>query len=515
MNIRFRFKTIAIRTLVLLAALLLLFILLAGYRIRDRHPGYLVDVTITSGEPGPIRAGFGVRSITPLIEDTWNDVDGNSKYEPKKGDSYNDNNGNGKFDAYWLAGFHNRRPANGIHDSVWARTVVIDDGTTRIALISLDAIGLFYDQVIDIRKRIPEYLNIDYCMVASTHVHEAPDLMGIWGESPLKSGINPDYLEMVIAQAAASVEDAVNNLEEVTLRFSIDEDGALPTVKDTRPPIVHDPGIYLIEAVRRDGSTKGTMVSWANHPETLWSGNLLITSDFPHFFRKGIEESTGGVCVYFNGAIGGLITTHPTVTIVHPHTGKELKEATFEKAEAQGIILTELALTAMAQPFDSIAHGTIEIVAETFTLPFQNRMFRLAAVIGLMERGMRGWFQVATEMAVIRLGPLSILTIPGEIYPEIVNGGIEAPEGRDFDIQPVEVPPLRELMPGDFKMVIGLANDELGYIIPKSQWDNKAPWLYLSERATYGEVNSLGPETAPIIHAKAVELLQKLSTNGK
>ncbi len=506
-----RFKKIAIRTAVVIAAIVLLFMLLAGYRIRDRHPGYRVDLTIQSNEPGPIMAGFAALSITPVIEDTWNDVDGNSRYEPKKGDTYNDNNGNGKFDAYWLAGFHNRRPANGIHDSVWARTVVIDDGTTRIAMISLDAIGLFYDQTIDIRKRLPADLGIDYCMVASTHVHEAPDLMGIWGESPLKSGINKAYLEMVVAQAVASVEVAVADLEAVTLRFSIDEDGALPTVKDTRMPIVHDPAIYLMEAVRADGATKGTMVSWANHPETLWSGNLLITSDFPHFFRQGIEEAKGGICVYFNGAIGGLITTHPTVTIVHPHTGEELKEATFAKAEAQGIILTELSLAAMEQPFDSLSHGSIELAAETFTLAFKNRMFRMAAVIGLMERGMRGWFQVATEMAVIKLGPLSLLTIPGEIYPEIVNGGIEAPEGQDFELSPVEIPPLRELMPGSFKMVIGLANDEIGYIIPKSQWDNKAPWLYNSERATYGEVNSLGPETAPAIHGKAVELLNRLA----
>ena len=506
-----RLKKIAVRIAVVIAAIVLLFMLLASYRVRDRHPGYHVDLTIKTSEPGRIMAGFSALSITPVIEDTWNDVDGNAKYEPKKGDTYNDNNGNGKFDAYWLAGFHSRRPANGIHDSVWARTVVIDDGTTRIALISLDAIGMFYDQVIDIRKRLPASLGIDYCMVASTHVHEAPDLMGIWGESPLKSGINKAYLELVTAQAVASVETAVADLEAVTLRFSIDEDGALPTVKDTRMPIVHDPSIYIMEAVRDDGSTKGTMVSWANHPETLWSGNLLITSDFPHFFRKGIEEVKGGICVYFNGAIGGLITTHPTVTIVHPHTGEELKEATFAKAEAQGIILTKLSLAAMEQPFDSLSYGSIELAAETFTVAFKNRMFRLAAVIGIMERGMRGWFQVATEMAVIKLGPLSLLTIPGEIYPEIVNGGIEAPEGQDFPLSPVEIPPLRELMPGSFKMVIGLANDELGYIIPKSQWDNKAPWLYNSERATYGEVNSLGPETAPAIHAKAVELINRLA----
>src|SRR5690606_373515 len=36
-----------------------------------------------------------------------------------------------------------------------------------------------------------------------------------------------------------------------------------------------------------------------------------------------------------------------------------------------------------------------------------------------------------------------------------------------------------------------------GYIVPKSEWDNQEPWLYLDEDDTYGEENSLGPETAP------------------
>ena len=48
-------------------------------------------------------------------------------------------------------------------------------------------------------------------------------------------------------------------------------------------------------------------------------------------------------------------------------------------------------------------------------------------------------------------------------------------------------------------MVIGLANDEIGYIIPKRQWDEKPPYCYGRKKPQYGEINSLGPETAPLI----------------
>ena len=40
--------------------------------------------------------------------------------------------------------------------------MVIDDGRTRIAIIALDAIGFFHDDVVDVRKRIPESAGIDY-----------------------------------------------------------------------------------------------------------------------------------------------------------------------------------------------------------------------------------------------------------------------------------------------------------------------------------------------------------------
>jgi hypothetical protein len=115
-----------------------------------------------------------------------------------------------------------------------------------------------------------------------------------------------------------------------------------------------------------------------------------------------------------------------------------------------------------------------------------------------------------TELAVFKIGPVSFVTVPGEIYPEIINGGIEAPEGNDFGIEPVEVPPVREKMPGKYKFVVGLANDEIGYIIPKSQWDVNAPFTYGREKSPYGEENSPGPETAPVLHRNLLEMLEEL-----
>lgn len=90
--------------------------------------------------------------------------------------------------------------------------------------------------------------------------------------------------------------------------------------------------------------------------------------------------------------------------------------------------------------------------------------------------------------------------VTSEIYPEIVNGGIERVPGGNFSVEPVEVPPLRELMPGRIKFIFDLANEEIGYLIPKSEWDRQPPNLYGAKKKIYGEINSVGPDAAGQIH---------------
>jgi hypothetical protein len=223
-----------------------------------------------------------------------------------------------------------------------------------------------------------------------------------------------------------------------------------------------------------------------------------------------MKSGIGGVCVYANGAVGGLMTTHPSLPVKDPFTGEEFKEPEFKKAEAQGKQLSLVALNAMENPVETINEAGITLIVRTIPLKIDNTLFKLGAAIGVMKRGTMRWMKMRSELAVAKIGPISITTIPGEIYPELINGGVESPEGNDFDIQPVEVPPIRDMMPGKYKFVFGLANDEVGYIIPKSQWDVQEPYTYGRDNSPYGEENSLGPETAGVIHRNLQEMLEEL-----
>ena len=493
------------------------------WNLRDRHSGYEVDLNLKGADtPGTIKVGFAALPITPEVVDTWNDINGDAKFREKEGDTYNDNNNNGKFDAYWIAGFSNQRAANGVHDDVWARVVVFDDGQTRLALVSLDAIGFRHDDVVDIREMIPADANIDYAIISSTHTHESNDLIGIWGQSPLKSGVNQDNMQYVKSQVVKAITQASGKLRPAKLSISQDLTGASPLVMDTREPMVMDPGLRMIQAIDAEtNATLGTLVAWANHPETLWSDNLYISSDFPHYLRDCIEKGVydgdtliqpgvGGISVYINGAIGGLMTTRASMPLDDPFLDTTYTEASFDKVKAQGQRLAMLALKAMETPDTLIEKANISLRAKTIELPLENLTFRLAAMFGILDFGMTGWFKVRSEVAAFTVGPASFLSVPGEIYPELVNGGVEAPEGQDYKIDPIESPPLRELMPGKFRFVIGLSNDELGYILPKSQWDEEAPYTYEDDDSPYGEENSIGPETAPLLYDEFKKILNEL-----
>jgi hypothetical protein len=492
--------------------------------LHNRHSGYRININIKHSQENNLRVGFSAVTITPVIPDTWHDVNGDAQYNPEDGDTFTDGNGNGKFDPVWMAGFQNRRAANGIHDNLWARTLVIDDGTSRISITVLDAIGFMYDEVIDVRQRIEPDMGITYSLFASTHTHEAPDLQGLWGEGFLKSGINPEYLSFIKDQCYESIKQAVASMQPAFMIFAEEKDKLSHLVTDTRKPEVTDHGLRLILAINPEtGHAIGTLIAWANHPETLWNKNLLITSDFPHYVREAVEkgiysndslviEGLGGTAIYINGAIGGLMTTPPEMTVRDPFTSSKYKEPSFEKAQAQGHQVARVVLETLNNSTDTLKRGNINLTARTVELPLTNKIFQLGVSLGILERSVSGWMNLQTELSFFTLGPASFVTMPGEIYPELINGGIESPEGADYGIAPLEVPPVRELMPGKYKFIFGLTNDAIGYIIPKSEWDVKEPYLYDEEESPYGEINSVGHDTAPLLYGSLKKMI--LPVNG-
>ncbi|MDP4657099.1 MAG: hypothetical protein NWS90_08015 [Algoriphagus sp.] len=495
----------------------------AGYQFRDRHSGYQTDVSLYRSAD-IIQAGFSKVDLTPIDFETWEDVDRDSKYVPEKGDRFVDANGNGEFDAIWLAGFHNSRPAQGVLDKLWARAMVLESGDVSLALCVIDMIGFGNDEVIATRKLIQEkYPGLDYVVISSTHVHSAPDLMGMWGPSEYVRGVNPDYMKYVQEGISKAIGEAYSTRRPAHFKFAQEPERLKDLVGDTRPPFVLDAGLQLMQVLdAQTGSTLGTLMNWGNHPETLWLENIQISSDFADPWRNFVEDGipvsdnltepgVGGVAIFLNGAVGGLMTTHPDQVIKDPYTGIIYQEQTPEKLLAQGKALAKVTLETLndssLKVYSSLDLG---IRARSISLAMDNSLFQLAAFVGIFDRGFVGWKKIRSEISAWKLGPATFVHVPGELYPEILHGGIESPNGADFKIDPVEVPALKEKIPGQYIFFSGMSNDMIGYIVPKSQWDVNPPFSYDYQDRPYGEINSLGPETAPKIHGEVLSILKDL-----
>ena len=496
---RSRFRVWAGRMGLALLGLGLLFTGRVAYSLRDRTQGYSIRLDIppqAAGTNAPdFRVGFGRVDITPKV-------------------------GQGA-PPVWMAGFSQGRAATGVHDPLSVTALVMDDGHVRVGVAVLDAIGFFYDDVIAVRRACEAELKLNYTIVCSTHNHSTPDLMGLWGPNPFESGIDVNYRERVIQSAAQALRTAAGGLQ--VSKVSVHEIQTPPDglVADTRKPQVFDCDLRVMLFRNATGDAViGSMVGWGNHPETPWAKNTELTADFPGVLRNALENGIhqgnqvampglGGMHLFVNGAVGGLMTTHPSITVRDPFSGQEFKTPSHDKTQALGHQLARRILDRVSNlQLPASAAAPIGIHARTIEVPVGNHGFLAGSVVGVLNRGHSSWMKMKTEVAVLTVGEASIACIPGEIYPEIVNGGVERAPGGDYDVPPVEIPSIREMMPGKVKFVFGLANDEMGYIIPRSEWDQKPPYLYGAKGAPYGEVNSVGPDTAPLIHASIKTLCE-------
>lgn len=415
-------------------------------------------------------------------------------------------------DPVFLAGFDNDRRASGVHDDLWARAVAVSDGRERVVVVSVDLIGVFLTDVEKARALLRERVGDAALIVASTHNHQGPDTMGLWGPGRFTSGVDPDYLAGVRGAIVDVAEDALGRLEPARLRVATTRTPDL--IVDSRLPEAIDDEMVVLQAVTVDDRILGTVVGWGSHPEALGGENTLIAADFPHYLNRRLEESLGGTAVFLVGSIGGLMT--PLGLELSDGTGHPIPGGSFALARAVGERAAAAAVEALETTGQLSEFRVVEYRSARVFVPLENRLFRLGAVLGVLDRPVYSGGEPATtlfgddlqtEIGVLRLGDVEMLLVPGEIYPELVVGGIQDPQdpGADFPGAPRE-PALKKMLTSEHRLVVGLANDEIGYILPRSEWDAEAPFAYGREDAQYGEINSVGPGAAPIL-AEAFEEL--------
>lgn len=375
----------------------------------------------------------------------------------------------------YIAGF-GFRVAEGVEKDIFARTLVLEYNQTKIAIVALDLVGLFYNEIVDVK--IPLHNEgFDYTLIASTHSHSGPDTMGNWGpltdpeEDP--SGVDPEYMANLKAWIIESVHLADADKRPADFRYSNGE--LLGLTADYRNPQVKDERLDLIQFVDQETRDNiGFIIRWGNHPESSGGSQKMIGPDFTGYATDVVEQTLGGVAIYFSGCLGGMMT--PLSISVPDGQGGYLSDAGYEKAEALGNIVGQQALIQI-QNTEFQSQEDLAFRAKTYYTQITSPILIAAGAIGIIDRqsyknglpaGLNGT-DIRTETAMVRIGNAVIATVPGELFPELAFGGIAEPYG-DFPDAAPEPPLYQAIQDYPFFTILGLANDELGYIIPKKQF---------------------------------------------
>ncbi len=222
------------------------------------------------------------------------------------------------------------RYSTDIHDHLMGQALVLDDGQTRIAIVTCDLIALSAAFVQQVRQLVHKRTGIPpaQVMVACIHSHTAPTTLQFqsWG-APDRS-----YVRLAARHLAGAVVAA--NLKLQPARLSVGW-GVHETLAWNRTGDgTVDPTVEVLRVEAATGEVLALLVHYACHPVIL-GPKPVISADYPGALRRHLaRQFPGSVTLFANGACGDI----------DPVTNREVwGQGTFEDVDAAGAGLAEAA----------------------------------------------------------------------------------------------------------------------------------------------------------------------------
>src|SRR5687767_6356435 len=213
------------------------------------------------------------------------------------------------------------RLSTGIHDSIYHRIIVLDDGATRFYLVSTEVCEFApseYDRVASMLNKKLGIKPANFWWTVS-HTHSAPEV-GVPGLGEAFMGdrfehtVDTVYTSFIEQSLISGIEQAIRNLEPAKLgagwgysqaninRRAIDVDGKASLGLNPDGPV--DRRIGLIRIEKKNGSPLALIVNYAIHGTVLGQESTEISGDVTGIVSEYVEEQTGIPVLFVNGAAG-------------------------------------------------------------------------------------------------------------------------------------------------------------------------------------------------------------------
>jgi neutral ceramidase len=357
-----------------------------------------------------------------------------------------------------MAGYYVDRAAEGVHDDLHAKALVLDVDGNRAALVALDLITTPRDLVEEARRAIEEATDLrgDAVMISATHAHTGPVLSGsaLRDDAPgAGSDLARRYRAALPAKIAEAVRLAESRLAPARLRVGHGREASIafnrrfhmadgsvgwnpgklnPAI--LKPAGTIDPDVPIVYVESAEGRPIAAYVNYAVHLDNV--GGLQFSADMPYTLAGALAGFKGPdlVTIFTAGCCGDV--NHIDVRWAEPQHG-------FANAARMGTILAGEVLRTWPR-LEPVEPGSIRCRSATVALDLPavtpEEIAQARAIVeryradgsdkpGFLETvgafkvldvAERAGKPLEVEVQVIALGDaIAWVSLPGEIFVEL------------------------------------------------------------------------------------------------
>ncbi|MBC8216191.1 MAG: neutral/alkaline non-lysosomal ceramidase N-terminal domain-containing protein, partial [Candidatus Marinimicrobia bacterium] len=191
-----------------------------------------------------------------------------------------------------LSGYGSRKGAlaTGVHDSLWVRSFIFDNGLHRTAWVTLDALLVPPSVTKMLVGELPKIgFDLTSVFLTATHTHSS---IGAWGESWLGKKFAGDFdsriVDMLSSAVIKCIQQAEKNLEPAEIAYSQYDAGELVANRLVGEKGIIDPWFRVVTIKKASGSV-ALMSSFAAHATILPSEDLRFSRDYPGALVDSLE----------------------------------------------------------------------------------------------------------------------------------------------------------------------------------------------------------------------------------
>lgn len=356
-----------------------------------------------------------------------------------------------------MAGYYYNRGAEGVHDDLHAKAIVLDVGGERAALVACDLVSLPADIVAETRRQISAAGTMDgaRAMISATHCHTGPLLVAPGSRTSNMEGemlaIARRYMAELPGKIAESVRLAAADLQPARVRAGQGREDSVSfnrryfmsdgTVgwnpgklnpRIVKPAGVIDPAVPVVYFESAGGRPLATYVNFAMHLDTV--GGQQFSADYAYTLATLLGKVKGPemLTLFTIGAAGN---------VNHIDVRTKEKQKGHEEAARIGTVLAGEVIKTYAR-MESVEPGALAVRSEVVKLPLVpfepgevEKARGVAAKYGkpgaapfmdmvhafkVLDVAARKGRPIEAEVQVVKLGDsLAWVGLPGEIFAEL------------------------------------------------------------------------------------------------